>query len=434
MSEPRPCVEVLTIGDEILRGEIVDSNKARIATYLLRCDIEVERQISVADDPQLMTQVFSEAARRSDLVLISGGLGPTRDDLTTEILAQTFDRSLILHEPSFAAIRTRFEERHASKDVAVPESNKKQAYFPEGAEVLANPIGTAPGFRLEVGGTFFFCMPGVPRELDRMMEEQVLPWIEKQWPGRAVCRERRLRTFGIGESALEDALGKLEGLGEDLRLGFRTAFPDNFLRVVARASNLAEAEAQLGSICGKIRDLLGPLVYGEDEEGLEEVLSELLRSQRKTVATAESCTGGLVAELLTNLPGSSDIFLGGVVAYANSAKQDLLGISEELLEVHGAVSEPVARAMANAARERFGADYSLASTGIAGPGGGTAEKPVGTVCLAWAGPKNTRVESFCLPFPRALHRRLCTQVLYDGLRRELLGLPEGQLLPFAGSR
>jgi nicotinamide-nucleotide amidase len=270
-------------------------------------------------------------------------------------------------------------------------------------------------------------MPGVPRELDRMMDEQVMPLIEKQWPNRPVTCERRLRTFGIGESALEDALNKVDVLtrieqDSQLRFGYRTSFPDNFLRIIAQASSAEQAEEKLDEVSAWIREAIGPKVYGEGEITLEEVLSGQLRAQGQTLALAESCTGGLVAQLLTNLPGSSEIFKGGIVAYANAAKTDLLGVSSEILAGQGAVSEPVAAAMAQGARKRFGTTFGLASTGISGPDGGTPQKPVGTVYLAWAWEGETRVEHFQLEFKRDMHRRLCAQILFDGLRRHLMGL------------
>lgn len=434
--------EILTIGDEVIRGEIVDSNKALLAQQLLRCNIDVQYQTTVADDEAIMSELFKTAARRSDLVLITGGLGPTSDDLTTQVMADTFDCPLFLDELTLETIREFFRMRTGGQR-PMPVSNGKQAYFPQGAAILPNPVGTAPGFRLSVARSdasqhqrtepdteqeaFLFCMPGVPRELERMMNEQVMPWIEKQWPNRPVTRERRLRTFGIGESALEDAFNKVDLLtrieqDSQLRFGYRTAFPDNFLRIIAQAPGAAQAEEKLDEVSAWIREAIGSKVYGEGEVTLEEVLSDQLRAQGKTLALAESCTGGLVAQLLTNLPGSSDIFNGGVVAYANAAKANLLGVSSELLAEQGAVSEPVAAAMAQGARQRFGTDFGMASTGISGPDGGTSEKPVGTVYLAWAWEGETRVEHFQLEFKRDMHRRLCAQILFEGLRRHLMGL------------
>ncbi len=410
--------EVLTIGDELLRGEIVDSNKSFLSERLLRLDLETHFHTSVRDDPADMTDAFQRAAERSDVVLVSGGLGPTRDDLTVQVLAETFGRKLVLDEPSLEAIRTFFSQFGRE----MSPNNEKQAWFPEGGEVLPNPIGTAPGCMLDVQGTLFFCMPGVPRELYRMMDEQVLPRIAaraRRERGSAV-RATLLRTFGMGESTLDDVLGDM-AREEGVMLGFRTAFPDNYLRPVVRAATAPEAEEKLARLCEAIRARLGPLVYGSGEETMEEVVVRLLRERRRSIAVAESCTGGLLAERITSVPGASEVLLGGVVAYANSAKQALLDVPEALLREHGAVSEPVARAMAEGARARFGADLAVSTTGISGPGGGTDEKPVGLVWVGFASAEGTDAQEFLFPFDRQRHRIVTTQVGLDWVRRTLLG-------------
>ena len=411
--------EILTIGDELLRGEIVDSNKALLSERLLGLDVETRFQTSVGDDPEEMADAFRRAAGRADLVLVSGGLGPTRDDLTAEVLARSFGLRLVLDAAALEAIRGFF--RRVGREMT--ENNAKQAWFPEGAEILPNPVGTAPGFALEAGGAVFFCMPGVPRELALMLDEQVLPRVAKRRGGGEVVRARLLRTFGMGESALDAELADV-AISGGISLGFRTAFPDNYLRPVARAASAAEAEAKLDRLCAAIRERLGPLVYGEGEaETMPAVAGRLLREQGRTLALAESCTGGLVAELVTGIPGSSDYFLGGVVAYANAAKESLLGVPRELLDRHGSVSDPVARAMAEGVRRRFGADLGVATTGISGPGGGTPEKPVGLVHVALARAEGTHAESFVFPLDRPRHRMLVAQVALDWVRRSLLGVP-----------
>jgi nicotinamide-nucleotide amidase len=409
--------EVLTIGDELLRGEIVDSNKSLISDRLLGLDVETHWHVSVRDDPTEMTDAFQRAVGRADVVLVSGGLGPTRDDLTSEVLAQSFGRKLELNESALDTIRAFFQ----GVGREMTENNAKQAYFPEGAEVLPNPIGTAPGFVIEEQGTRIFCMPGVPRELQRMLDEQVLPRIGWRLGERGtVVRARLLRTFGMGESTLDAELADV-ATGGDVSLGFRTSFPDNYLRPVARAATVEEAEEKLAQVCREIRERLGPLVYGEGEQTMAEVVGHLLNGHARTLAVAESCTGGLVAQQLTEVPGASDYFLGGVVSYSNEAKQSLLGVPEELLEQHGAVSEPVARAMAEGVRQRFGADLGVATTGISGPSGGTAQKPVGLVHVALAQDSGTHADHFVFPLDRTRHRQLTAQVALDWVRRALLG-------------
>jgi len=426
--------EILTIGDELLRGEIVDSNKARIAQRLLGLDIECHYQVSVRDDVADMRAAFELAVSRADIVLVSGGLGPTRDDLTTEVLASTFGRKLVLHEPSMQALRDFF----ARVGREMTDVNRKQAYFPEGADVLANPIGTAPGFMLRVGESLIFVMPGVPWELERMLDEQVLPRIEATFSGaaalsgvRRIVRARVLRTFGMGESTLEQELSDLARDG-DVELGFRTTFPDNYLRPITRAETAEAADAKIEKLVAAIRERLGALVYSEElghvdprvptvDAGMPAVVGRLLTEHGKTVATAESCTGGLIAERLTEVPGSSAYFLGGVVAYANAAKHALLGVPEAMLEEHGAVSEPVARAMAEGARARFGADFAVSTTGISGPDGGSDEKPVGLVHMALASAEGTHADHFVFAVDRSRHRMLTSQVALDWLRRKLIG-------------
>jgi nicotinamide-nucleotide amidase len=411
--------EILTIGDELLRGEIVDSNKAFLSDRLFSLDIETRFHVSVGDDPADMEDAFRRATGRSDIVLVSGGLGPTRDDLTALVLARTFGRELQVDQTSLEEIKAFFAR--FGREMA--PNNAKQANFPQGAEVLPNPIGTAPGCLLEESGTLFFCMPGVPRELRRMMDEQVLPRIAERLAGvegRPVVRATLLRTFGIGESNLDEELADI-AREDGVSLGFRTAFPDNYLRVVARGATASEAEAMLARVCDAIRERLGPLVYGSDAATMEEVVGRLLREHEKTLAVAESCTGGLVGERITAVPGSSDYFLGGVVAYSDRMKVALLGVPESLLLKHGAVSEPVALAMAEGARERFGADLAVSTTGIAGPGGGSDEKPVGLVWVGFSDGDERAAQMFEFPLDRSRHRMATAQVALDWVRRSLLG-------------
>jgi nicotinamide-nucleotide amidase len=411
--------EILTIGDELLRGEIVDSNKAFLSDRLFGLDVETRFHVSVGDDPTDMEDAFRRAAERSDIALVSGGLGPTRDDLTIEVLARTFGRELQVDQASLEGIKAFF----ARFGREMSPNNAKQAEFPEGAEVLPNPIGTAPGCLLEESGTLFFCMPGVPRELERMMDEQVLPRIEERLagaPGRPVVRTALLRTFGIGESNLDEELADI-AREADVSLGFRTSFPDNYLRPVVRAATASEAETKLARVCAAIRERLGPMVYGSDAEAMEEVVGKLLRAQGKTLAVAESCTGGLIGERITDVPGSSEYFLGGVVAYADRMKATLLGVPESLLLKYGAVSEPVAIAMAEGARERFGADLAVSTTGVAGPGGGSEAKPVGLVWVGFSDGEESTAQEFELPLDRSRHRMATAQIALDWVRRALLG-------------
>lgn len=414
--------EILTIGDELLRGEIIDSNKSFLSQRLLGLDIETRWHVTCADDRDDMKETFLRAAARSDVVLVSGGLGPTRDDLTMEVLAAAFGRKLVLHEPSLDALRAFF----ARFGREMSPINEKQAWFPEGAEVLENPIGTAPGAMLPVEENgrvvLFFCMPGVPRELHLMMDEQVLPRIAARCRIETWQRATLLRTFGVGESNLDEMLRDV-ALPPGVELGFRTQFPDNHVRPVARAKTEAEAQAKLETACRLLRERLGALVYAEGEDTLEAATGRILTERRATLAVAESCTGGMIGELLTATPGSSAYFKGGVVAYWNEAKAELLDVPAAILAEHGAVSEPTARAMAEGVRRRFDVTLGVATTGISGPTGGSAEKPVGLVYVALATAEGSQVRELRLAFDRERNRRLTAQIAIDWVRRHLLGQP-----------
>lgn len=410
--------EVLTIGDELLRGEIVDSNKSFLSDRLLQLDIETRFHSTVADDPADIRDSLVRATDRCEVVLVSGGLGPTRDDITVETLAATFGRSLFLDQDSLDSLEKFFSRLGRE----MSDLNRKQAYFPEGAEILLNPIGTAPGCMLEVAGSVIFCMPGVPRELYLMMDEQVLPRISTRLSSKTVVRARLLRTFGIGESNLDEKLGDLARNDRDLKLGFRTSFPDNYIRPVIKSNDEASAVKKLDAICASIKERLGELVYAEGETSMEEVVGQLLISANKTLATAESCTAGLIAHKITEVPGSSSYFLGGVAAYANEAKQKFLGVENDLLSRHGAVSREVACAMAEGARTRFGSDIAVSTTGISGPGGGSEEKPVGLVFIGLADASGSEAYSFVISLDRKRHRELSAQLALDWVRRKLLGV------------
>jgi len=427
--------EILTIGDEILRGEIVDSNKAFLSERLLDHDIDCRFQTSVKDVPEDMADAFRRGVSRSDVLLVSGGLGPTRDDLTVEVLAETFGRDLVLDEAALEVIREFFQR--VGREMA--ENNAKQAWFPRDADVLDNPIGTAPGCALvlgpedtSAGRCVVFCMPGVPRELKRMMDEQVLPWLARDRAAadagsevgpaseNLVVRATIVRTFGVGESSLDDEL-KDFARDEGVELGFRTSFPDNALRLLARAASAEGAEAKLREMVEQVNRRLGPIVYSEVDEAMENVVGRLLTEREKTLAVAESCTGGLVGEKITRVPGSSAYFLGGVVAYSNEAKGSLLGVPEDLLSRFGAVSNEVASSMAEGVRRCFGSDIGVSTTGISGPDGGSEDKPVGLVSIAIAWDGGAHADQFVFPLDRERHRQLSAQVALDWVRRSLLG-------------
>jgi nicotinamide-nucleotide amidase len=409
---------VLTIGDELLRGEIVDSNKSFLSERLLRLDLEAERHVTVADDAEAIAEVFRAAVERTRVVLVSGGLGPTRDDITTQVAADTFGRELVRDPVELERIAGFF--RSVGREMA--ENNAKQADFPAGAEVLPNPLGTAPGFMLEVDETLLFFMPGVPRELYRMMDEEVLPRIGSRTSSGRVVRAALLRTFGLGESTLDHELGDLARGDPDVTLGFRTQFPDNMVRLLVRGKSVEDAETRLAALRAEIESRLGPLLIGPGELHMHEIVGALLLERGVTLAVAESCTGGLIASRLTDVPGSSGYLLEGIVAYSNAAKLRDLSVRAEDLEKHGAVSEVVARQMAVGVRARSGADYGISTTGVAGPGGGTEEKPVGTVVIGLADAQGSVARRYQLMRDRARNKELSSQLALEWLRRRLLGV------------
>ncbi len=413
---------VVTIGDELLRGEIVDSNKSFLSERMLVLDLESTRHVSVRDDPGPIAEVLRAAASRARVVLVSGGLGPTRDDITTETAAKAFGRKLVRDPQALERIRAFF----TSLGREMAENNAKQADFPEGAEILENPIGTAPGFMLDVDDCLLFFMPGVPRELYRMTDEEVLPRLRARLDGRGVVRSMLLRTFGVGESDLDRMLDDLVRDDPTAQLGFRTQFPDNLIRLVVHGADEAGAEAKLGSLLEQVRERLGNLLLGEDDHHLEEIVGKLLQDKGVTIALAESCTGGLLSSRLTDVPGSSGYLLESLVAYSNEAKIRDLGVSAADIEAHGAVSETVAAQMAEGVRRLSGADIGVATTGIAGPGGGTQEKPVGTVCIALADAEGTLSRRYQLMRERGRNKQLATQVALDWVRRRLLGLENSE--------
>jgi nicotinamide-nucleotide amidase len=411
---------VLTVGDELLRGEIVDSNKSFLSQQLLELELHTGRHVTVADDRNEISEQLQAAAKHARVLLISGGLGPTRDDITTEVVAQTFGRKLVRDAESVETIRAYFNRLGRE----MSDNNAKQADFPEGAEVLPNPNGTAPGFMLGVEDTLIFCMPGVPSELYAMMQEQVMPRISQKLgiQKNGIVRAQLLRTFGFGESVLDRDLADLSLADGSVELGFRVQFPDNLIRVVAHGRDEAQAEQRLQATLGEVRSRLGPAIVAESEERLETVVGRLLLEQKRTVAVAESCTGGLIGHLLTEVPGSSGYFLEGMAVYSNAAKMRDVAVPAEMLEEFGAVSEPVAQQMAIGVRERAGADIGVSTTGIAGPGGGTDEKPVGTLCLGFATAERTLARTYRMLRDRPRNKLLAAHIALDCIRRELSGL------------
>jgi nicotinamide-nucleotide amidase len=375
----------LAIGDEIVGGLTTDTNSGFLATELRPLGVDPVAGFSVADDEDAIIRALRRALEDAELVVCTGGLGPTADDLTTACVAKLAGRELVLDEPSLEAI----EERFRARSLEMSPNNRKQALFPEGSTIFPNPDGTAAGFvcPVTVNGTtrHVACFPGVPRETREMVPASLVPWVAARTPDVKFA-SRSFSTFGLAESRIDELLeGAIDP--SEARLAFRAAFPRMQVRVTVSGGPHEDLAPRLDDLEARIRERLGNAIYAVGDEGLEETVGRLLRERGLTLAVAESCTGGRIGDRITDVPGSSAYFLLGAATYSNDAKVRVLGVSQSTLQAHGAVSTETAEGMAEGVRALAGADLGLSTTGIAGPDGGTENKPVGTVCiaLAWEG-------------------------------------------------
>ena len=402
-------VELLSTGDELLTGQVVDTNSAWLMDRLWDLGVMVRRKTLVSDDRTDLVAALAETTARADVVVMSGGLGPTEDDLTAECVAQAMGVPLVVDDDSLAAIRERFEKLGRT----MTPNNAKQARFPRGATILPNRLGTAPGFVVSLGRAELACLPGVPVEYKGLCEEAVLPRIAAR--AGEVPAARLVKLIGIPESHADEAMRPVMDAPEHrgVRFGYRAHWPEIHVKWSVPGP---DAEAHAERILGEVRRIFGEAIFAEGKEELPRRVVERLTARGERLALAESCTGGLVAELLTSVPGASAVLEVGAIVYANDAKTALLGVPESLLAAHGAVSEPVARAMADGVRRLGSATWGLAVTGIAGPGGGTPDKPVGTVHLAIAGPDGTRTWARRFPGDRERVRKTSAYDLLNQLR------------------
>ena len=412
-----PDVEIMTIGDELLYGQVVDTNSAFMGQELGKIGLRVRQISSVSDRADEIVAALDQARARAQVVLITGGLGPTKDDLTKHVLARYFGAELVEHPPTLRHVEDIFR-RFNRPLLAV---NRQQALVPANCEVLHNAVGTAPGMWFEDRGTVFVSMPGVPFEMKKLMTDEVLPRLQRRFQ-LAPIEHLVVMTAGMGESFLAEKIQDWEAaLPENFRLAYLPSLGSVRLRLTAADDGRPNLRGRLEAQLPALRERLEEYIFAVGEVSLEAAVGELLKGKNLTLGTAESCTGGYVASKLTAVPGASAYFLGSVIAYHNDVKVKQLGVRPATLAAHGAVSEATAREMAEGARQRLGVDVALATSGIAGPGGGSEAKPVGTMCIAVADAQGTVSKQFTMNRGRQVNIEYTTQMVLNLLRQRLEG-------------
>ena len=407
--------EIIAVGSELLTPQRQDTNSLYLTDQLNALGVEVVAKLIVGDDRARLGDAIRGALARSEILVLTGGLGPTEDDVTRDAVAQALGREQVFHQEICDAIEQRFVRRRRGP---MPEINRRQAYVMTGAEVLRNPNGTAPGQWIDADGRVVILLPGPPGEMKPMFDAECLPRLERVLPAQ-VIRTRFFRIANMGESAVDQRIAPVYTRYTNPVTTILAAAGDIQLHLRARAAGAEEAERLLAEVAPQIESILGDRIYSRNGDPLEAVVGQRLRERGESLSVAESCTGGMLAERITSVPGSSDYFVGGFLVYRDRMKTALLGVSEELLREHTAVSEEAAREMARGARERTGSTWALSVTGIAGPDGGTEATPVGTVIIGVAGPDGVATRRERLPGDRTLVRTLATQLALDLLRLRL---------------
>jgi len=409
--------EIITIGDEILIGQIIDSNSAWMAEKLNLAGIKVHQITSISDDETHIINALDEAAKRVDLVLMTGGLGPTKDDITKHTLCKYFNTELVLNQEVFNDIKALFERR----GFPFLKENKSQAELPAACTIIRNRRGTASGMWFKRDNTIFVSMPGVPYEMKHLMETGVIAKLKEEFE-LPVIVHRTILTYGYIESELSHLIEDWElNLPKGMKLAYLPSLERLRLRLSISGNNREELEELIDKEEKKLNKIIGHAIFGHEEESLQEIVGQLLKQQGKTLATAESCTGGNIARLITEIPGSSEYFRGTVVAYENGIKEKVLNVQTDDLMKHGAVSKQVVEQMALGVKELMETDYAIATSGIAGPGGGTDEKPVGTIWIAVAGPDVLFSKKYNFGTERIFNIRRTSSVALNKLRKILLG-------------
>ena len=410
-------VHILTIGDEILIGQIIDTNSAWMGQQLNFQGAEVIEITTLSDTRESILEGLKKAEKNADVVLITGGLGPTKDDITKKVLAEYFGTGMVFHEETWERIARMFEKWGRT----TTDAHKNQCFMPQNAEILLNKMGTAPGMWFEENGKVYVSMPGVPYEMKYLMEQEVLPRLKENFPAEPISH-RTILTIGEGESRIARRIEKFEeSLPENIKLAFLPGMGAVRLRLTGRGGDAADLETLLDAKKAELETLIPELIFGYGTETLEEKIGVLLKERNLTFATAESCTGGHIAHKLTTIPGSSAYFLGGIVSYSNEMKMRQLDVQASTLEANGAVSEPVVEEMAKGVIANIGADISLSISGIMGPGGGSEEKPVGTVWMAVADKDRVVTEKLTIGKNRITNIQYASVKGLDLVRRFLLG-------------
>ena len=407
--------EVITIGDELLYGQTVDTNTQWMGQELNRIGVKIIRKTSIGDRKEDIVSALNEAGARADIILITGGLGPTKDDITKKTLAEYFDSPISIRPQALADLKALFAERN----FPLTALNEQQAALPDKCIMVPNTMGTAPGMWFEEAGKVYVSMPGVPYEMKTMMTRTVLPQLQETF-ALPVIFHQMIQTVGIGESWLSEKIEQWENaLPPHIKLAYLPSFGKVKLRLTAVGDNMLDLEREVAEQVQKVEPLIRKYIFGYGEISLEEAIGRDLMQTNRTLALAESCTGGFVAHTVTSVPGSSRYFRGGLIPYDNSLKINPLGVREETLQQYGAVSEETVREMAENVRELLRADVGLATSGIAGPGGGTPEKPVGTIWIAFADESTTTTKKLTLSKDRSVNIRRTNVAVLNLLRLHL---------------
>ena len=408
-------VEVISVGDELLIGQTVNTNASWIGEQLINIGVHLEWVTTVGDSEERLSQALRIAESRADVVLITGGLGPTHDDVTKKVVADYFESQLVMNQEILEHVKERFRRR--GFDMA--RVNEGQALVPDKAEIMRNELGTAPGMIFRRNGASVFVMPGVPREMKGMMKNYVLPMLKKQAGGLAV-RIKNLMTTAVPESTLYERLDNLNEIEKYVHVAFLPNLFGVKIRLMAKADSENEAVDKLQRAEKLVRDKINRDIFADEQVSLEEAIAKLLIERGETLAVAESCTGGMISNRLTNISGSSQFFERGVISYSNDAKIQMLGVPEKLIKADGAVSAEVARTMAEGVRNLASTDYGMSVTGIAGPTGGTAEKPVGLVYVGYADARGSSVEKHTFANDRIGNKQRSVQAALNLLRKNIL--------------